>query len=43
MFALLAVIVALLVFEIVIWRYGTDSRDGDDWVFPKPTRRSPVG
>ena len=37
----LLVLVALLVFEIVVWRYGADSCDGNDWVVPKANRRSP--
>jgi hypothetical protein len=41
--ALLVVIVMVVAFELVVWRYGVDSRDGNDWVLPKPNRRSPVG
>ena len=41
MLALLVVVAGLLAFEALVWRYGADSRDGNDWVVPRPTRRSP--
>ncbi len=41
MLAVLVAFAAFLVFEIVVWRYGADSRDANDWAMPKPTRESP--
>jgi hypothetical protein len=40
----LGVLVAIIVlagFELLVWRYGADSRDGTDWVMPNPCRESP--
>jgi hypothetical protein len=38
---LLVVVIVLAAFEVLAWRYGADSRDGNDWVPPKPARESP--
>lgn len=39
--ALIVVLIVLAVFELLVWRYGADSRDGKDWVTPNPARESP--
>lgn len=40
MLALLVVALILLI-EVLVWRFGADSRDGNDWKLPAAVRRSP--
>jgi hypothetical protein len=42
MLPLLVALIVLLGFELVVWRFGADSRDGNDWCAPKPSRESPL-
>jgi hypothetical protein len=37
----LVALTLLTAFELLVWRYGADSRDGNDWAVPNPTRESP--
>lgn len=42
MAGVLVVVVLIVLAETLVWRYGADSRDGNDWVAPKPCRESPL-
>jgi hypothetical protein len=42
MLALLVVIFGAVALEVLVWRYGADSRDGNDWAPAKPVQRSPL-
>lgn len=41
MLTLLIVALTLLIVEVLVWRYGADSRDGNDWKVPGTVRQSP--
>ena len=41
MFALVVVVAVLVIVEALVWRYGTDTRDGNDWKLPAAVRHSP--
>ena len=42
MIGLVVAVAVLALLETLVWRYGADSRDGNDWAAPKPRRESPL-
>ena len=42
MLPLIIALIVLAALEGAVWRYGADSRDGNDWAVPGPRRGSPI-
>jgi hypothetical protein len=42
MIGLFVAVAVLSLLELLVWRYGADSRDGHDWQMPRPSRQSPL-